>query len=132
MLTEERLKQIEERAAKATPGPWRFERDFTEEVGSWEIRTCVEELDDPFLPVACAGHCEDDTSDAAFIAAARTDVPDLVAEVQKLHSVLTELLDLWNIAAIVPKWISGSPHPALGSRVGPAWTAAREALGREG
>ncbi len=126
-MTEEQLKEIEERAGAATPGPWVWAPSIG---GGVEVLNQIR----PDGTMYEIGPWREDfePQDAYFIAAARTDVPDLVAEVQKLHSVLTELLDLWNIAAIVPKWTSGSPHPMLCSRVGPAWTAAREALGREG
>lgn len=100
-MTNEELNAIAARADAATPGPWRCEREITEEVGPWQIRTDVPELDDPMLPLALAGTCDDDTGDAVFIAAARTDVPALVEEVRKLRKEV-EILRTFKDVRMLP------------------------------
>lgn len=85
----DRLKEIAERAKRATPGPWR--RGQMPEWESWMIVS--ESAFDP-------GDEEDPTpihrpivdseytapSDAEFIAAAREDIPWLLAEVERLRN----------------------------------------------
>lgn len=69
MINAEKLNAIKERAAKATPGPWRS-------AGLYGVRTQNDEaLSIPLRP-----------SDATFIAHAREDVPVLVAEVERLQN----------------------------------------------
>jgi hypothetical protein len=73
-MTEQELQAIEALAAAATPGPW----------------TVVDE--DYLKPTIIGGDNVGDgyvirSADAAFIAAARTDVPALVAEVRRLWRV---------------------------------------------
>ena len=88
-MTDEDLKIIEERAAKATAGPWtashrepkRNPRSF---VLTSEPRGRIQ--------IACLwdspnASCLDD---AAFIAASRYDVPALVAEVRRLQRIIDE------------------------------------------
>jgi hypothetical protein len=67
-LTDDELRAIEDRAAKATPGPWTVSFDPNRPNHGW-----VYDADNDCL----AGDLE--PGDAAFIAAARTDVPRLVA-----------------------------------------------------
>lgn len=70
MINAEQLNAIKERAAKATPGPWRS-------AGLYGVRTQnAEALSIPLRP-----------EDATFIAHAREDVPALVAEVERLTTV---------------------------------------------
>ncbi len=79
-LSEERLAEIEARAAEATPGPWCTD--------SWEIYQGAEY--EPGLSMWIGETCrgtsspEQDQADAAFVAAARSDVPALAAEVRRL------------------------------------------------
>ncbi len=86
-----RLEEIAARAAAATPGPW----------GAW-----IEGLRHPFHPeitawggssivytttgTAIADELDRD-ADAAFIAAARDDVPFLLAEVERLRARLEQM-----------------------------------------
>ena len=95
MLTEEQLLEIEARCNAATPGPW---DSCTAICGSGDSaiiapihgRSCV-------LALVCAEVDEQGKDvvrsmrDAAFIAAARTDVPALVAEVRRLSEAISEL-----------------------------------------
>ena len=88
-MTEERFAEIRARAEAATPGPWVDRlRDF-EGVDGYGLEShptveangktvCIfyeREIDD-----------ENDDADAAFIAAAREDVPALLAEVERLRA----------------------------------------------
>lgn len=95
-LTEERLFEIKAREKAATPGPWVDRlRDF-EGVDGYGLEShptveangktvCIfyeREIDD-----------ENDDADAAFIAAAREDVPALLAEVERLRAEVAWLKD---------------------------------------
>lgn len=68
------LDAIEARAAAATPGPWATSSE-------WSVRTGAR--DDEL--VACVQY-KDHGRDAEFIAAARSDVPALVAELRALRA----------------------------------------------
>ncbi|MGW7283890.1 hypothetical protein ACWGH4_00065 [Streptomyces sp. NPDC054847] len=77
---EQWLAEIEARANAATAGPWCTD--------SWEIYQGTEYVPgiSMWIGETCRGmtSMEQDRADAAFIAAARTDVPALVAEVREL------------------------------------------------
>lgn len=73
-MTDEELKAIEERAAKATPGPWH---------PAWN-RISDEVLDLGSMLIARAP----DDATREFIAATRADVPALIAEVRRLREQL--------------------------------------------
>lgn len=81
-LTEQQLADIETRANAATPGPWCTD--------SWEIYqgTEYEPGISMWIGETCRGTTspEQDSSDAEFVAAARTDVPALLAEVRRLRA----------------------------------------------
>lgn len=72
-MSEAELDAIEQRANAATPGPWRSV-----------------EVDDPYVALMLESGAEGwpaaTDADRAFIAAARSDVPALVAEVRRLRS----------------------------------------------
>ncbi|MEH0552538.1 hypothetical protein [Streptomyces sp. B21-101] len=80
------LDDIETRANAATPGPWCTD--------SWEIYQGTEY--EPGLSMWIGETCrgttdlEQDRADAAFVAAARTDVPALLAEIRRLRAELAE------------------------------------------
>lgn len=78
------LDSIEARANAATPGPWCTD--------SWEIYqgTEYEPGISEWIGETCRGMTTpaQDRADAAFIAAARTDVPALVAEIRRLRAEL--------------------------------------------
>jgi hypothetical protein len=80
-ITAERLAEIEARANAATPGPWWPEHRGVMAEG-------VEIVDD----CAVAGW-DVYPENQAFIAAARIDVPDLVAEVRRLTAALDAAAD---------------------------------------
>jgi hypothetical protein len=84
------LERIEEREKAATPGPWRRVEEYADEPGDYVIEEC------PTKDRSRGGYCivaqtliEDgygrspqERKDAAFIAAARTDVPALLASLR--------------------------------------------------
>jgi len=79
----EELQAIRERAEKATPGPWHFDADDMDiwcrnDGGSFPLTTTI----------AKALEDEDRYFDFEFIAAAREDIPALVAEVERLREAL--------------------------------------------
>ena len=79
-MTNEELDAISERAEKATPGPW----GEVAESGEWWL-SGPDIYDDA---VMSTNDTEISQADVDFIAAARTDVPALVAEVRRLRGKL--------------------------------------------
>lgn len=86
-MSDERLGEIEKRAAKATPGPWHVAIIASLPVAAmWADNgdeTVVLDTTESSLP-AYACHMEN----IVFAAATRTDVPDLLAEVRRLGALL--------------------------------------------
>lgn len=87
MLDKKRLAEIRDRADAASPGPWFAHKA---EFGLKECRgiTTSPELhagDD--IVVTDSGVYPPEMPDALFIAHARTDVPDLLAEVERLRRI---------------------------------------------
>ncbi|MFN7185996.1 MAG: hypothetical protein ACK5VE_06490 [Alphaproteobacteria bacterium] len=82
-MTEQELADLDALAAAATPGPWEQidSRAYSSGTG---LQVCL---------------CNETDADAAFIAAARTAVPALVAEVRRLRGVVREA---WDESANVP------------------------------
>ena len=74
-MSDEELQAIKVRCDAATPGPW----EVSEGGGVWVDATCWEGVS--------GGRADD----AAFIAAARTDIPALVVEVEQLRAKVSEL-----------------------------------------
>ena len=84
-MNEQRLQEIKKRADRATTGPW---------FCSWST---FEE----FAKVNIEGFCITDELndfDAEFIAHARQDVPALIAEVERLRSVIWRISDRYDIS----------------------------------
>ncbi|WP_108990410.1 hypothetical protein [Streptomyces coelicoflavus] len=83
-LTSQQLADITARAEAATPGPWCTD--------AWEIYQGTEYQPglSQWIGETCRGTTspEQDRADAAFVAAARTDVPALLAEVRRLQDDL--------------------------------------------
>ncbi|MFB7421589.1 hypothetical protein ACFC1L_44390, partial [Streptomyces sp. NPDC056210] len=81
-MDDQRLDEILDRANTATKGPWCTD--------SWEIYQGAEYVPGIsfWIGETCRGtsDLEQDRADAEFVAAARTDVPELVAEVQRLRA----------------------------------------------
>lgn len=93
MLTEEQLLEIEARCKAATPGPWEYD-------GMHNEIQCPQSEDSYWLIVSESRSAPDQAqkqtnsffdANYAFIAAARSDVPALVAEVRRLCDALSEL-----------------------------------------
>ena len=82
MLTQEQLKEIEERCNKATPGPW------TIRISSGEIAS-IETLDGSseksVIDADSDGVLVISHEDLAFILAARQDIPLLLEEIRFLY-----------------------------------------------
>ena len=81
------LDAIQARADAATPGPWCTD--------SWEIYQGTEYVAGAeWIGETCRGRVDglaQDRADAEFVAAARTDVPALLAEVRRLRASVAEL-----------------------------------------
>ncbi len=73
-MNEEELKTIEERASKATDGPWHTQTP-----------------DARWLMMNAYAYCLDKSEDAEFIAKAREDIPALIAEVRRLKEVIDDI-----------------------------------------
>lgn len=96
MTRSERLEEIRKRAAAATPGPW--VDDITEINQHWEMRDAsggktivgLEECGSAYNPWH---RLVLEASDREFIAAARSDIPWLLAEVERLSAPMTMVID---------------------------------------
>lgn len=102
-MTPERLDEIEERANAATPGPWFLDDERP-------LTPCVWTGYDEALGAEVAEYltsrgyirpgddyprgCNHPAENMEFIAASRTDVPDLVAEVRRLRDALEVVFDV--------------------------------------
>ena len=75
-LSDERLLDIKRRCENATPGPWKSYVEAREKIsGSSFIQTSGEDI---YLTGAT-------TEDQDFIAHARQDIPDLLAEIERIR-----------------------------------------------
>lgn len=98
-MTDERLVELEGLAGAATPGPWK----------ATEGEMCKEYFQVIDVPTGCeiidkenggcaSDPCPDDVffspENARFIAAARTAVPELLAEVRRLRGMYLDLLEV--------------------------------------
>jgi len=88
-----RLEEIKARVEKATPGPWRVVTDGEMPFDGQEGALAYmgdDGGDGPAVHVSCSNAVEarDVVDDAAFVAAARQDIPDILAEVERLRSDL--------------------------------------------
>lgn len=89
------LKAIKARLAAATPGPWRSAWDDGDPNADVTIRSLAPGLDECASYVIVASWYDGPITlcleaDAAFIAAAPSDVAALVAEVERLRALLSE------------------------------------------
>lgn len=96
-LTDDDVRAIQQRAKQVTPGPWESNR--------WTITADASNAVDHMIGRVWRGPLEDDPwhfRDAAFIAAARTDVPALCAdlldarvEIERLRKERVVKLETW-------------------------------------
>ena len=105
-MNEARLAEIEKRAEAATPGPWHHFDDcgacnqnetFGHEICSSEGEHgdgCPDPMVHCHICIDRGGVLE--VTNATFIAAARQDVSDLVAEVRRLRKALTRISSFTN------------------------------------
>jgi hypothetical protein len=88
-MTDAELTAIEQRAAGATPGPWRISNELT-----GDIRLAVR-VKDFYSRLVCTFRSkiegEQAYENAVFICAARSDVPALLVEVRHLQATLAEI-----------------------------------------
>jgi hypothetical protein len=81
MITSEQLQHWRALAEAATPGPWEGESVWSDDSDSYYVAVADGRgLLDTYISISDA--------DAAFIAAARTAVPALLAEVERLQAVI--------------------------------------------
>ena len=73
-LTDERIAEVEARCSNATPGPWASYEYMVLNTSEYSIVVCD------------SGENGESEKDAEFIAHARTDIPDLLAEVKALKA----------------------------------------------
>ncbi|ATW60863.1 hypothetical protein SEA_BENTHERDUNTHAT_93 [Gordonia phage BENtherdunthat] len=101
-MSELDLDAIEARARAATPGPWEF-HDEDIHRNPWVTRKIVRD-NEPYhelnvLKVRMARHARDEccwpptSTDAEFIAHARTDVPALVSRVRELEAIIRRVAE---------------------------------------
>lgn len=94
-MTPKQLDEIENRANRATEGPWVWEATSPRMNGEqWNLRIS----DKPGIRMVVSEY-QHGPENAEFIAAARTDVPQLVAEVRRLQGQI----------AAVKEALSGHP-----------------------
>lgn len=117
LLSDERLAEIRAREQAATPGPW---KDYVEHgfngwksyaTGSYKLESTSPEVA-PYQVALVEGYSRGEPTtrrqrklDAAFIAAARQDVPDLLAEVERLRKeVLRREIALTSLTPLGSEW----------------------------
>lgn len=84
-MTDAELDEIEARAAKATQGPWAVRKGYHRDTGLSVEFVCSRVLGVDLYSDEGSSACDD-----AFVTAARTDVPALVAEVRRLRAAMTK------------------------------------------
>lgn len=89
VLTSSDLSAIAERAEKATPGPWE-----AISVGGIQSDYGVQREGTKGDPIVGGWLWREE---AEFIAAARTDVPALLEEVQRLREGIQSVITLWSV-----------------------------------
>jgi hypothetical protein len=99
MITQQRLDEIKARCEAATPGPWKHRDPPEVQIPdpNWERHEIVDEslklvaqTHYPTTEWKCARN-EEMERNGPFIAAARTDIPDLLAEVERLRAEAAEM-----------------------------------------
>lgn len=89
-MTPERLAEIKQRAEAATPGPWSYYKTIS---GDYLISLPADD-DTPLahIPHIHLHQAKDEQGrNATFISHARTDIPDLIAEIERLQEKIDRL-----------------------------------------
>ena len=89
-MTPEELDHIEQRAEKATKGPW--------DADTFAVYAAGDRYDCVIHTGSGRSHPDQNIANALFAAAARTDIPKLVAEVKRLRGLLEESERLHKLA----------------------------------
>lgn len=84
-LADAELDQIEARLASASPAPWRVFLEADGGIGGSNVISVSDGDDEPDLYLWRDGKLAADV-DFEFVAAARQDIPDLIAEVRRLRA----------------------------------------------
>jgi hypothetical protein len=88
-MTTDELRAIRERCEAATPGPWlhaeRIRLACIYQDQGIETFDCIDDVDS-FVVFVGMAHSEQSRKDFDFIADARTDIPALLAEVERLQA----------------------------------------------
>ena len=99
-MDEKQLQEIRARVEKATPGPWIH---MDGDVFYGEIRDV-----DNFDLIAEVPEADDRPEDFEFMAEARQDIPDLLAEVERLREEVTKFKHRYELACEVVDELSKS------------------------
>ena len=101
-MTSEELAAIKARAEAATPGPWTTGAGKVE--GGQVRELVIAPNDDVIVAIAYGGFgnpVDRTTEDRTFIAHARTDVSELIAEVERLRALIAETVPVFETLAAV-------------------------------
>jgi hypothetical protein len=89
-MLDARLAEIEALAGEATPGPWEAQLNYQRKTGQLARAQLVR----PPKPGSNVANVKawtlDNVDDLQFVAAARTAVPELLAEIHRLRELLIE------------------------------------------
>lgn len=92
MITQDQIQQIKDRAEAATAGPWEFrENEFNMDGDNGDHIGAIRSLDWWIAAIDDAGWDEDAKANATFIAAARSDIPALIAHIEALQAEVADL-----------------------------------------
>lgn len=83
-MDEAKLKEIEDRAAKATEGPWVYFGEPQDNVFWGQIRSVAE--DGSFAHITDTPELDERDNDMEFIAHAREDIPALCKAIRELRA----------------------------------------------
>jgi hypothetical protein len=92
-VTKQELDAIRERCAKATPGPWELRPYYIGNREAWtDIVGNIKPLKGTFTPICkVINEFARDNENKQFITNARTDIPILLAEIDRLNSYLGQV-----------------------------------------
>jgi len=110
MISEAKLREIEERAEKATPGEWRWSMSGTSVKSSLQT-----EHDGDYLPIICSVPCGPQATpkamrqfseDGTFIANARQDIPALTKSLREAAEIIKSAEHYhWEGRTRVAEWL---------------------------